>query len=83
MRVIDLTTLMVQGKDIVDCFLRAIGKHGNFFAFLLLEMQRCDCKVPLRSLPRSVGVRDNGDIHFCAYAKLYKQTLRKLNCKII
>jgi hypothetical protein len=52
------------------------------FAFLLLEMPYNDAtaKFLSRSLPRSVGVRDNGDIPFCAYAKLYKQTLRKLNC---
>jgi len=85
MRVIDLTILVVQGKDIVDCFLRAIGKHGNLFRLFVARnaIQRCNCEVPLRSLPRSVGVCDNGDIPFCAYTKLYKQTLRKLNCKII
>jgi hypothetical protein len=77
MRVIDLTILVVQGKDIVDCFLRAIG---NLFRLFVARnaIQRCDCEVPLRSLPRSVGVRDNGDIPFCAYAKLYKTDFAKV-----
>ena len=36
---VDLTILVVQGKDVVDCFLRAIGKHGNIFhLFFLLKM---------------------------------------------
>jgi hypothetical protein len=50
MRVIDLTILVVQGKDIVDCFLRAIGSMAISFAFLLLEMPyRCDWIILLRN----------------------------------
>jgi len=83
MWVINLTILVVQGKDAVDCSLGATCKHGNLWGtFVLLEfrnaIQQCDCEVPLRSFSFvyqiSQGVCDKGDILFCAYTKMYKQT---------